>query len=131
MRGTSTVKTFAIAGLSALATISSAHAAGDAAAGANVFVQCAACHAVGAGAQNTVGPVLNGVVGRPAGTYPGYRYSSAMRKSGLTWDEATLTNYLRAPDKVLPGTKMAFPGLASDEDVANIIAYLQQHKAGS
>lgn len=54
-----------------------------------------------------------------------------MRKSGLTWDEATLTNYLRAPDKVLPGTKMAFPGLASDEDVANIIAYLQQHKAGS
>ena len=123
------MKKFAIAGLSALAIISSAHAAEDASAGAKVFVQCAACHAVGAGAQNTVGPVLNGVVGRPAGTYPGYRYSSAMRKSGLTWDAATLTEYLRAPDKVVPGSKMAFAGLASDEDLANVIAYLKQQPA--
>jgi cytochrome c len=123
------VKRFAIASLSALAIISSAHAAEDAAAGAKVFVQCAACHAVGAGAQNTVGPVLNGVVGRPAGAYPGFRYSSAMRKSGLTWDAATLTEYLRTPDKVVPGTKMAFAGLASDEDLANVIAYLKQQTA--
>lgn len=123
------MKRFAIVGLSALAMISSAHAAEDASAGAKVFVQCAACHAVGAGAQNTVGPVLNGVVGRPAGTYPGYRYSSAMRKSGLTWDAATLAQYLRAPDKVVPGSKMAFAGLASDEDLANVIAYLKQQTA--
>jgi cytochrome c len=68
-------------------------------------------------------------VGRPAGTYPGFRYSSAMRKSGLTWDAATLTEYLRTPDKVVPGTKMAFAGLASDEDLANVIAYLKQQTA--
>jgi len=119
----------AIAGLCAMAVISSASAAGDAAAGAQVFAQCSACHAVGAGAQNNIGPVLNGVVGRAAGTYPGFRYSSAVKKSGLTWDEATLTQYLRGPEKVLPGTKMVFPGLASDADLANLIAYLKQQTA--
>jgi cytochrome c len=69
------------------------------------------------------------VVGRAAGTSPGYRYSSAMRKSGLTWDDATLREYLRGPEKVVPGTKMAFPGIASDEEIANVIAYLKQQKA--
>nr|WP_298722965.1 cytochrome c family protein [uncultured Steroidobacter sp.] len=115
--------------LFALAFVSSARADGDAAAGATVFAQCAACHAVGAGAQNSVGPVLNGVVGRPAGTYPSYRYSSAMRRSGLTWDEGTLKEYLKGPEKLLPGTKMVFPGLANDADVSNVIAYLKQQKA--
>lgn len=123
------VKQFAIAGVFALASMSSAWADGDAAAGATVFAQCSACHAVGTGAQNSVGPVLNGVVGRPAGTYPSYRYSSAMRKSGLTWDEPTLKQYLKGPDKVVPGSKMVFPGLASDQDLANLIAYLKQQKA--
>ena len=70
--------------------------------------------------------MLNGVVGRPAGTFPGYRYSTAMRKSGLTWDEDTLSKYLRGPEKILPGTKMVFPGIASDQDIANLIAYLKQ-----
>ena len=123
------MKRLAIAGLAALASMSSAWADGDAAAGATVFAQCSACHAVGAGAQNNVGPVLNGVVGRPAGTYPSYRYSSAMRKSGLTWDEATLAQYLKWPEKLVPGSKMAFPGLASGRDLANLIAYLKQQKA--
>jgi cytochrome c len=123
------VKRFAIVVWCALVSVSSAYAAGDAEAGAKVFAQCAACHAVGAGAQNSVGPVLNGVVGRAAGTSPGYRYSSAMRKSGLTWDEGTLTQYLRGPDKVVPGTKMAFPGIANDADLANVIAYLKQQTA--
>lgn len=123
------MKRFAIASFITLACMSSAWADGDVAAGATVFAQCSACHAVGAGAQNNVGPVLNGVVGRPAGTYPSYRYSTAMRKSGLTWDEATLKQYLKGPDKLLPGTKMAFPGLASDADLANVIAYLKQQSA--
>ncbi len=122
------MKRFAIAGLAALALMSSAWAEGDAAAGAKVFAQCSACHAVGAGAQNSVGPVLNGVVGRPAATYPSYRYSSAMKRSGLTWDEPTLKQYLKGPEKLVPGSKMVFPGLASDEDVANVIAYLKQQK---
>lgn len=122
-------KRLAIASFAALAWISSAWADGDTAAGATVFAQCSACHAIGAGAQNNVGPVLNGVVGRPAGTYPSYRYSTAMKRSGLTWDEATLKQYLKGPDKLLPGTKMAFPGLASDADLANVIAYLKQQSA--
>ena len=112
--------------LAFVASVSAVHAEGDAKAGATIFAQCSACHAVGAGAQNNVGPVLNGVVGRPAGSFPGYRYSSAMRKSGLTWDEATLTQYLHGPDKLVPGTKMAFPGVASDKDVADVIAFLKQ-----
>jgi len=120
------VQRLAIAGWCALAVISSAHAAGDESAGAKTFAQCAACHQVGPDAQNTVGPILNGIVGRPAGTYPGYRYSSAMRKSGLTWDEATLTQYLRGPEKMVPGTKMAFAGVASDQDLADLIAYLKR-----
>jgi cytochrome c len=120
------MKRFVVAGWSALLVGSVVNAADDAAAGEKVFAQCAACHTVGASAQNSVGPVLNGVVGRAAGTYPGYRYSSAMRKSGLTWDEATLKQYLRGPDKMVPGTKMAFPGLSSDDDLANVIAYLKQ-----
>lgn len=123
------MKRSAIAGLAALALMSSAWADGDAAAGATVFAQCSACHAVGAGAQNSVGPVLNGVVGRPAAAYPSYRYSSAMRKSGLTWDEPTLKQYLKGPDKLVPGSKMVFPGIASDEDLANVIAFLKQQQA--
>lgn len=122
------MKRFAMVGWCALVGVSSVYA-GDAETGAKVFAQCAACHAVGAGAQNSVGPVLNGVVGRAAGTYPGYRYSSAMRKSGITWDEATLAQYLRGPDKLVPATKMAFPGIANDADLANVIAYLKQQTA--
>jgi cytochrome c len=113
----------------ALAIVSSAHADGDPSAGAAVYAQCVACHALGAGAQSNVGPVLNDIVGRRAGTYPGFRYSSALRKSGLTWDEATLTQYLRAPDKVVPGTKMAFAGIANDKEIADVIAYLKQQSA--
>lgn len=123
------MKRVTIAGVITLALMSSAWADGDAAAGAKVFAQCSACHTVGEGAQNSVGPVLNGVVGRPAGTYPSYRYSSAMRKSGLTWDEATLTQYLKGPEKLVPGSKMAFPGLTSEQDLANLIAYLKQQQA--
>ena len=77
-------------------------------------------------ARNFVGPELNGVVGRKAGTVPGYNYSDANKNSGLTWDEATLTKYLKMPREVVPGTKMAFPGLPRDSDIANVIAYLKQ-----
>ena len=112
-----------------LSLVSAAHAAGDPSAGQAVFAQCAACHSVGAAAQNGIGPVLNGVVGRTAGTYPGYRYSSAMRKSGLVWDEAVLTQYLRGPDKLVPGTKMAFAGVVDDKDLADVVAYLKQQSS--
>lgn len=85
-----------------------------------------ACHKVGSDAKNGVGPVLNGVVGRVAGAFPDYSYSPANKNSGLTWDEATLTAYLRAPRKLVPGTKMTFAGLNKDQEIADVIAYLKQ-----
>src|ERR1043166_3596615 len=79
---------------------------GDPESGAAVFKKCMACHKVGPDAKNGVGPALNGVVGRAAGAYPDYSYSAAMKKSGLIWDELTLTTYLHAPRKLVPGTRM-------------------------
>ena len=114
-----------IAGV-ALVAGASAAAAQDAAAGEKVFAKCKICHQIGENAKNFVGPVLNGVVGRKAGTYPGYNYSEANKTSGITWDEATLKVYLKDPKAKVPGTKMIFPGLTSDEDIANVIAYLKQ-----
>jgi cytochrome c len=109
-----------------LVSANAVSAAGDTAAGEAAFKVCKVCHQIGEGAKNFVGPELNGVVGRKAGSVPGYHYSDANKNSGITWDEATLTKYLHNPREVVPGTKMAFPGLPSDDDVANVIAYLKQ-----
>ena len=95
-------------------------------AGAIVFKKCMACHQVGPNAENGIAPVLNGVVGRRAGQYPNYNYSSANKNSGLVWDERTLARYLRAPAKVIPGTRMIFAGLKKDQEIADVIAYLKQ-----
>ena len=108
------------------AAAGAAFAAGDPKAGEATFKVCRICHQIGETARNFVGPELNGVVGRKAGTVPGYNYSDANKNSGLTWDEATLTKYLHLPRAVVPGTKMAFPGLENDSDIANLIAYLKQ-----
>jgi cytochrome c len=96
----------------------------DAAAGQRNFVICRACHQIGPGAKNAVGPVLNGVVGRKAGSIPDYSYSDANRSSGLTWDVATLEQYLANPQKVVPGTKMSFPGFADPQKAKDVIAFL-------
>ncbi len=116
---------FSLVGAALLASMGVAMAQ-DAAAGEKVFAKCKICHQIGEGAHNMVGPVLNGVVGRKAGSYPDYHYSDANKGSGITWDEATLTEYLRDPKAKVPGTKMVFPGLKSDADIANVIAYLKQ-----
>jgi cytochrome c len=100
----------------------------DAAAGEKVFAKCKICH-IADQDQNKIGPSLNGVIGRTAGTHPGYSYSQAMvaaGKSGVKWDVPTLTTYLHNPKAMVKGTKMAFPGLTKDEDIANVIAYLKQ-----
>ena len=112
--------------LSAAAAMADDAPAGDPEAGAKVFTKCRACHQIGETAHNAVGPVLNGVVGRKAGTIESYSYSDANKSSGLTWDEATLKVYLKNPREKVPGTKMTFPGLTSDKDIDNIIAYLKQ-----
>ena len=101
----------------------------DAAAGAHVFLKCKACHQIGDNAKNMVGPALTGIVGRPAGTSPDYNYSDANKNSGLTWDEATLKVYLKDPRAKIPGTKMTFPGLSSETDIDNVIAYLKTFPA--
>jgi cytochrome c len=110
----------------ALAGTMGAASAQDAVLGEKVFLKCRACHQIGEGAKDAVGPVLNGVVGRKAGTYPGYSYSDANKNSGITWDEASLKEYLKNPRAKVPGTKMIFPGLPKEEDIDNVIAYLKQ-----
>lgn len=100
--------------------------AGDPAAGELVFKKCAVCHAIGPGATNKVGPELNGVIGRKAGSVPGYNYSQANKSSGITWDEPTFSKYIADPRGVVPGTKMTFPGLKAEADITNLIAYLKQ-----
>jgi cytochrome c len=113
-------------GAAALFAMAGAASAQDAAAGEAVFKKCHVCHNIGEGAKNMVGPELNGVVGRHSGTVEGYNYSDANKNSGLTWDEATLTIYLKNPKAEVPGTKMTFPGLQSEDDIKNVIAYLKQ-----
>jgi cytochrome c len=99
---------------------------GDAAKGQRDALICRACHQMGPNAHNAVGPVLNGVVGRKAGTYPGYDYSQANKGSGITWTVPELQKYLAGPQKVVPGTKMIFAGFPNDpQKVNDIIAYLQ------
>ena len=115
----------AVAAAGLLTAVSGAALAdGDAEVGKKVFNKCKICHAMEAGV-NKVGPSLAGIVGRPAGTVDGFKYSDAMSGSGLTWDTATIDQYLADPKGFIPGNKMAFVGLKKDEDRANVIAYLQ------
>lgn len=103
-------------------------AEGDAAAGEKVFKKCKACHQVGEKAKNRVGPILNGVVGRPAGEEEGFKYSDAMKAKGaegLVWTDENLDSYLTKPRDFVPGNKMSFAGLKKPEDRANVIAYLK------
>jgi len=114
-----------VAGTLALGLTSGVATAGDAEAGKKVFAKCAVCHVVDK-PQNKVGPTLHGVIGRPAGTVEGFKYSDAMKNSGLVWDEATLDAYLENPKEHVKGTKMAFAGLKKPEDRANVIAYIAE-----
>lgn len=105
---------------------------GDAAAGEQVFRRCQACHAVGEGAENKVGPILNGVVGRPAAQVPDYEYSDALIEAaagGLVWTVADLQAFLEKPKDKVPGTKMSFPGLRDEAQRDDVIAYLYAHPA--
>jgi len=116
-----------IGGAAVAAVFAGVASAQNVAAGEKTFNICRVCHEIGDGAKNLVGPVLNGVVGRKSGSYPGYSYSDANKNSGITWDEATLMEYLKNPRAKVPGTKMLFPGLKRDDDIVNVIAFLKQH----
>ncbi|MEE9273079.1 MAG: cytochrome c family protein [Robiginitomaculum sp.] len=93
--------------------------------GKKVFKKCAACHTTKQGAKHRVGPNLHGVFGRKAGSTDGFVYSSAMKDSGITWNEEILNQYLIKPKALVHGTTMAFFGLKKEEDRKNIIAYLK------
>lgn len=103
---------------------------GDAKKGKRVFNKCKACHIIDATKNpKKIGPNLHGVIGRAAGSVDGFKYSKAMKESGLVWDEATLGQYLANPRKVVKGTRMAFAGLRKDADVADVIAYIKQESS--
>ena len=114
-----------IAAAAALLVATPAHATGDAAKGAKVFNKCKACHNVDKPA-NKVGPTLQGVLGRTAGTVEGYNYSDAMKSSGIVWSPETLDTYLKDPKAMVPGTKMTFVGLKKEDDIENLLAYLEE-----
>ncbi|MGE0768324.1 MAG: cytochrome c family protein [Hyphomicrobiaceae bacterium] len=97
--------------------------------GAEVFKKCRACHQIGENARNAVGPVLNGLIGRKAGTIEGFNYSDANKNSGVTWDEESFAKYIRDPRAAIPGTKMAFAGLKDAEDIKDLTAFLKQYDA--
>lgn len=96
----------------------------DAAHGKQVFLQCKTCHSYEPG-KNMIGPSLAGVVGRKAGSEAGYSYSAANKDSGITWTPEKLFQYLEKPQRVVPGTKMAFAGLSKAQDRADVIEYLK------
>ena len=109
------------------AAASSTAPAQDLAAGKTSFNKCLACHAVGEGAKNKVGPVLNGLNGRKSGTVEGYSYSEANKNSGITWDEATFKDYIKDPKAKIPGTKMVFAGIKNEQETSDLWAFLAQY----
>jgi cytochrome c len=99
--------------------------AADAAHGKQVFAQCAACHS---DKPDAIGPSLKGVYGRKSGSLSDFRYSNAMMRANLTWDDANLHAYIKDPQAKVPGNHMPFGGLSSDQDVDDVVAYLKDYK---
>jgi cytochrome c len=100
-------------------------AEGDAAKGEKLFKKCKACHSLEAG-KKKVGPSLAGLFGSTAGMVEGFKYSAAMKDSGIVWDEETLDGFLAKPKDVVPKTRMAFPGFKKEQDRMDVIAYLKE-----
>jgi cytochrome c len=108
-----------------LAGSATAALAADPVAGEKIFkTQCGICHTVVAG-ENRIGPTLFGVVGRPAGSVPGFNYTADHKKLGVTWDAATLDKYLTNPRAMVPDTSMVYAGLKNDAERADLVAYLE------
>jgi cytochrome c len=121
-------KTVVIAAIAMLTAAGSASAQ-DLAEGEKSFRKCLPCHAVGPGAKNKVGPLLNGLEGRKSGTIEGYNYTDANKNSGIVWNEATFKEYITDPRAKIPGTKMVFAGIKNEKEKTDLWAYLAQFKA--
>ena len=111
----------------AASTAASGALAQDADAGKTSFNKCMACHAVGDGAKNKVGPVLNGLDGRKSGTVEGYSYSDANKNSGITWNKEQFLDYIKDPKGKIPNTKMAFAGIKNEKEANDLWAFLAQY----
>jgi cytochrome c len=98
----------------------------DVAAGETSFRKCAPCHSIGPDASNKVGPLLNGLNGRQAGSVDGFNYSDANKASGITWGEAVFKEYIKDPRTKVPGTKMVFAGIKSEKEVGDLWSYVSQ-----
>jgi cytochrome c len=98
----------------------------DVEAGESSFRKCAPCHSIGPGAKNKVGPELNGLDGRKAGTVAGFTYSDANKNSSVTWNEAVFEEYIKDPRAKMPGTKMVFAGIKSEKEQNDLWAYMSQ-----
>ncbi len=118
----------ALFALFATGFVATAQAAADPVRGEALYVRCQACHAL---AQDRVGPRHCGVVGRRAGSVPGYAYSKAMKSSGLVWTAATLDRFLARPLQVMPGSTMTYDGVADAQERADLIAWLAQAAGGA
>lgn len=110
------------------ASVTLANAAGNAKAGEGVFKRCAVCHTSDKGGGDALGPNLFGVVGRKAATRPGFAYSASLQKSGIVWSDATIAKWVAGPARMVPGTKMAFAGISSKKQQADVAAYLASLK---
>jgi cytochrome c len=123
------MKKLTLSALAVIATsaITTAALAQDVAAGKTSFNKCMACHSIGAGAKNKVGPELDGLDGRKSGTAPGYSYSDANKNSGITWNEAQFKDYIKDPKAKIPGTKMVFAGIKNEKEASDLWAFLAQY----
>jgi cytochrome c len=108
-----------------LMTVTTAHAAGDAARGEQKYIECGACHSLKPGVT-IVGPSLAGLFGRKAGSLSDFRYSPAMRRSGVTWNAPTLDAFIADPQKSVPANRMPYAGMPDAGDRADLIAYLEK-----
>ncbi len=110
------------------AAVAAAAATADASAGESVFKKCASCHTIDNGGANKTGPNLFGIVGRAKAAHAGFTYSDDMKAKGGNWDLADLAHFLHKPKDFIPKTKMSFGGVSDKGDLANLLAYLSQHK---
>ncbi len=101
----------------------------DAQKGKTVFTVCLVCHAIGPGAQNKIGPELNGLDGRKAGTVPNFDYSDANKNSGIVWNEESFEDYIKNPGAKIPDTKMTFAGIKNEQQAKDLWAYINQFDA--
>ena len=119
------LKTIAVVGMTFILAASIALAQGDPKRGEKVFEKCRACHAAD-GAANEVGPGLGGVFGRPAGERDDFRYSPALKRSGITWTPQTMNDFIADPQKMVPANRMPYDGLPDARDRADLIIYMLQ-----